>query len=230
MRAPLNAMLGYLPLLDHESGSRERQRAHMARIRRSGQHVLEILNDLLDVSRLNAGQMPVTVGPARIGTAIEAALADTAHMAIAKSIRLVNAVSGSAADVPYWGDEARVRQILVNLLTNAVKFTTTGGEVRISAGSSERVPDLPLSHYGPWVHVRVEDTGQGITPDRLELIFDSYEQVDPSDVQRGVGLGLAISRRLARLMGGEVTVRSKPGMGSSFFLWLPIAPSQPVRR
>jgi signal transduction histidine kinase len=230
MRAPLNAMLGYVQLLDRESGGRERQRAHLARIQRSGKHLLEILSDLLDVSRLQAGQMPVTLGAARIGPAIEAAVADAEHEAVHKGIRLVDAVSGSAADLPYWGDEARVRQILLNLLTNAVKFTATGGQVTISAGSSERVPDLALSHYGPWVHVRVEDTGQGIDPDRLELIFESYEQVDPSDAQRGVGLGLAISRRLARLMGGDVTVRSKLGVGSSFFLWLPIAPSDHVPR
>jgi PAS domain S-box-containing protein len=230
MRAPLNAMLGYVQLLDRESGGRERQRAHLARIQRSGKHLLEILSDLLDSSRLDAGHMPVTLDAARIGLAIDAAVGDAEHAAMHRGIRLVNAVSGSAADLPYWGDEGRVRQILVNLLTNAIKFTATGGHVTISAGSSERLPDLAVSHYGPWVYVRVEDTGQGIAPDRLDLIFESYEQVEPSDAGRGVGLGLAISRRLARLMGGDVTVRSKSDIGSSFFLWLPIAPSDPVSR
>ncbi len=226
MRAPLNAMLGYLQLLDRESGGRERQRAHIARIQHSGKHALEILNDLLDVSRLDAGRMRLTLGAARIGAAIEAAVAETEHHAVQNGIRFVNAVSAPGAELPYWGDEARVRQILINLLTNAVKFTETGGVVTVSAGSADRIPDVSLSHSGPWVYIRIEDTGHGIAADRIERIFESYEQIDPSEVQRGVGLGLSISRRLARLMGGEVTVRSTAGAGSSFCLWLPIAPSQ----
>jgi PAS domain S-box-containing protein len=153
MRSPLNAMMGYLQLLERESAGRERQRLHIARIQRSGQHVLEILNDLLDVSRLDAGRVRVALGPARIGTAIEAAVAETVDAAARNGIGFTSAVSSSEANLPYWGDEARVRQILVNLLTNAVKFTGNGGRVTVSAGRADRDPAGALSHPGPWVYV-----------------------------------------------------------------------------
>src|SRR4029079_19052367 len=103
---------------------------------------MEILNDLLDVSRLESGLMPVSLGAARIGTAIVAAIGETELAASDKGVALANHVAGSAADLLYWGDEGRVRQILVNLLTNAVKYTAGGGRITISAGRSDVAPDL----------------------------------------------------------------------------------------
>jgi hypothetical protein len=124
-----------------------------------------------------------------------------------------------------------VRQILVNLLSNAVKFTSPrdgeAGRVIVSAGTATQPsPDAVLPGAGPWVYMRIEDTGAGIRVDRLEAIFEPFVQADMSltRVQGGTGLGLAISRRLARLMGGDVTARSEPGVGSAFFLWLEAAP------
>jgi hypothetical protein len=140
-------------------------------------------------------------------------------------------VSGYAAGLSAWGDEQRVRQILVNLLANAVKFTTSRadqpGQITISAGAAkEPAADVQASGHGPWVYIRVEDTGRGILPEQLRTVFEPFVQGDMTLTREhgGTGLGLAISRRLARLMGGDLTVRSEPGLGSAFFLWLPAAP------
>jgi signal transduction histidine kinase len=172
----------------------------------------------------------VSAGLRRLGAAIEDALADIETQAAARGVALTNSVSGAAADLPYWGDEQRVRQILVNLLTNAIKFTAPDGRVTISGGTGETVTGATLAGPGPWIYARVEDTGRGIPPDRLEVIFEPFEQSESEDQKRGTGLGLAISRQLARLMGGDITVESEVGVGSRFTVWLPIAPADPVPR
>jgi signal transduction histidine kinase len=145
-------------------------------------------------------------------------------------VKVVNSMSGSAADTPCWGDSTRVRQILVNLLSNAVKFTAAGGTVILSGGTAECATAVELIGPGPWVYVRVEDTGVGIPPERLEGIFEPFEQVRLTDAHAGAGLGLSISRRLARLMGGDLAARSQLGVGSDFILWLPVAQTTEVPR
>ena len=227
IRTPLHALLGYLALLDRESGGRERQRAHIARIRTSAVHLMEVVDDLLDMSRLEAGRFPVTVAVARIGATIQEALADIEPQATFRHVAIVNSVTGSAAEMSYWGDEARVRQILSNLLSNAVKFTARGGRVTISAGCAQSASPELATRAGPWVYVRVEDTGKGIHQDRLERIFEPFVQANAGDAQRGTGLGLSISRRLARLMGGDLSVHSEVGVGSTFVLWLPVPSAHP---
>ena len=225
IRSPLNALLGYLAMLERESVGRERQRAYIARIRTTAMHLMDVVDDLLEVSRLDAGRFPVTLAAARIGRAIEAAVAEVESHAVAKHVLLTNVVSGEAAETLYWGDEARVRQVLVNLLSNAIKFTPSGGRVTVSAGSADTAsPEAVARGAGPWVYIRVEDTGEGITPTRLHAIFEPYVQAQADHAHRGTGLGLSISRRLARLMGGDVSVKSDVGAGSTFVLWLPVAP------
>ena len=142
----------------------------------------------------------------------------------------MNSVSGAAGDLPYWGDETRVSQILVNLLTNAIKFTDAGGRITISGGTGETVTGASLAGPGPWAYVRVEDTGRGIPPEKMSRIFEPFEQSEVGDQHRGTGLGLSISRNLARLMGGDLTAKSEVGAGSEFTLWLPITKSDPVPR
>ena len=144
-------------------------------------------------------------------------------LAAAKGLTLSNAVAEYGADVTYFGDEHRVRQILVNLLTNGIKFTPAGGRVQISAGLAETPsPEAVLAAEGPWVYVRVEDNGPGIAPERVEAVFEPFERAEEKTPQgEGSGLGLSISRRLARLMHGDLTLRSEPGHGSQFLLWLP---------
>ena len=140
---------------------------------------------------------------------------------------MVSAVGGMAADLCYWGDQDRVRQIVLNLLGNAVKFTPQEGRVTLSAGSTQQAPpDTQLGGAGPWVYIRVEDNGPGIPAEKLATIFEPYEQLEGTPLE-GAGLGLAISRRLAHLMGGDLTATSEVGVGSSFFLWLQNSTTRP---
>ena len=227
MRGPLNAMLGYLELLDRQTPPEAPQRPLVAKIRNSGSHLLQIVDDVLEVTRIEAGRMPVRLGPGRLAAPIRESISDSEVIATQKGVTLANAVSGSAMDLPYWGDELRVRQIVSNLLTNAIKFTPRGGKVIVSAGTANRT-DAALPGPGPWVFVRVEDTGIGIPADRLEVIFEPYGQVNLADASRGTGLGLSIARRFARLMGGDLTVQSEVGVGSQFVLWLPVDDSTPT--
>ena len=230
LRSPLSAILGSASLLSGESSGSERQQTHIERLQRSGTHALQIVNDLLDISRAEGGHLPVSLDAQRLGPVIHEALADAQPQAAARGLAIVNAVSGAATDLPYWGDEARVRQILVNVLSNATKFTEPGGRITVSGGTGETVTGAELAGPGPWVYVRVEDTGRGIPQERLQAIFEPYQQSQADDQFRGGGLGLAISRHLARLMGGDLTVQSEVGAGSTFTLWLLIAPSEPVPR
>ena len=230
LRTPLNAVLGYASMLENEVGGPERQHAHLERLKRSGRYLLDIINDVLDLSRAEAGTLPVVTSVNRLGPAIHEAVADVETQAAARRVTLTNAVSGGPGDLPYVGDPTRVRQILVNLIHNAVKFTEAGGQVTVSAGAGQTVTDADLKGGGPWIFVRVEDTGRGIPPVRLESIFQPYHQSELADRPRGTGLGLAISRQLAQAMGGDLTAHSEPGVGSTFTLWLPMASAEPVPR
>ncbi len=231
IRTPLNAIMAYADLLEMELAGplTDQQRGQVGRIRTSSMHLLGIVNDVLDFSRVEAGRTVVERTAGRIGAAVDGALALVSPQAEARGVDLVDAVSGHASEVPYWGDEERLRQIVLNLLSNSVKFTARGGRITVSAGTAaEPSGDAELVGAGPWAYVRVEDTGQGIPADRLGAIFEPFVQADMSHTRSagGTGLGLAISRRLARLMGGDVTVRSQEGVGSTFFVWLPAAPEE----
>ncbi|MDB4951953.1 MAG: sensor protein, partial [Gemmatimonadetes bacterium] len=233
IRTPINAIMGYSDLMDLEIAGTltPAQRQQLGRIRASSQHLLGLIDDVLDLSRIEADRVVVERAAGRIGPAIEGALALVAPQVMTRGLELSNAVSGLAAEVPYWGDEERVRQVLVNLLSNAVKFTPQGGRVTLSAGTADTPsPDAAVTGEGPWAYVRVEDTGPGISPDRAGAVFQPFEQADMSLTRQhgGSGLGLAISRRLARLMGGDLTLRSELGAGSTFFLWLPAASPEAV--
>jgi PAS domain S-box-containing protein len=230
LRTPLNAMMGSIALLERQLSGRETDRVHLERLKRSSRHVLEMLDQVLELSRAESGHLAMSPGSRRLGPVIDEALADVEPQASAGHVTLTNSVSGAAADLPYWGDEGRVRQIVVNLVTNAIKFTPAGGRVTISGGTGETVTGASLTGTGPWVYVRVEDTGRGIPPERLETIFEPFQQSERTDQDRGTGLGLSISRQFARLMGGDITVQSDVGAGSTFTLWLPIAASAPVPR
>jgi PAS domain S-box-containing protein len=230
VRTPLNAILGSIALLTAGLEEGDPDRPHVDRLRRNGQHLLEIVEGVLEMSRAESGHLPLSPGVRRLGSVIEEALADVEVQATARGVTITNAVSGAAADLPYWGDEGRVRQIVVNLLGNAVKFTDPGGRITISGGAGETVVGASLPGRGPWVYLRVEDTGRGISPDRLETVFEPFQQSEAADQHRGTGLGLAISRELARTMGGDLVVESELGAGSRFTLWLPIASAEPVPR
>jgi PAS domain S-box-containing protein len=238
IRTPLNAILGYHDLLDLEVDGplTAAQRQHLARARASGKHLLGLVSEVLDFSRVDAERAPMGRTSFRLGDAVTGALELVTPQARAAKLTISNAVSGYAAGLAAWGDEQRVRQILTNLLANAVKFTapdsTHHGRITISAGTASQPPsDTKLVGEGPWLYIRVEDTGRGIAADQLRAVFEPFVQADMSLTREhgGTGLGLAISRRLAHLMGGDLTVRSEVGVGSTFFLWLPAAPTESLQ-
>jgi PAS domain S-box-containing protein len=228
LRTPLNAIVGSIAML--QRNALPEQQAHVDRLNRNGRHMLALVEGALQWSRIDAGQMPYTPSARRLGAAVEEALDDIVPQLPTQGPTLVNSVSGAAGDLPYWGDQDRVRQVLINLLTNALKFTPPDGRVTISGGTADRIPAATLAGAGPWAYLRVEDTGRGIAPEDLTRIFEPFAQAEAGDQRRGTGLGLPISRQLARHMGGDVTVDSAVGVGSTFTLWLPIAPSNPVPR
>jgi PAS domain S-box-containing protein len=228
IRTPLNAITAYTDLLGMEIAGPLTPGHHdqLGKIRSSSRHLLGIIDDVLDLSRIESGRMVTGRARVRVGPAVSEALVLVEPQAAAQGVDLTDAVSGFAESHECWADEERVRQILLNLLSNAVKFTGRGGRITISAGAAaEPPPTVALEGGGPWVYFRVEDTGRGIPPERLEAIFEPFVQADMTLTRQhgGTGLGLAISRRLARLMGGELTARSEVGIGSTFFLWLPAA-------
>jgi PAS domain S-box-containing protein len=226
IRTPLNAVMGYADLLSMELGG-PLTRAHheqIAKIRASSQHLLGIVDDVLDLARIESGRMAAARARLRLGPVVSRAMVLAEPQASALGVELVSAMSGFASELQCWGDGERVRQILLNLLGNAAKFTERGGRITIGAEAAAEAPAYTrLEGPGPWVYIRVEDTGRGIPPERLEAIFEPFVQAETGFTRRfgGAGLGLDISRRLARLMGGDLTVRSAPGVGSAFFLWLP---------
>jgi signal transduction histidine kinase len=238
VRTPINAVLGYAELLttEIEGPLTAGQRRYVERLRTSARHLLGLVEDVLDLSRVDADAVPVARAVGRVGDVVAAALALVEPQARQRGLELVQDLRTQAEGLSYWGDEGRVRQILVNLLANAVKFVQpragAPGRVTVSAGAAtEPAADVALLGAGPWVYVRVEDTGPGIAQEQLDAIFDPFVQVGrrSNNPVGGAGLGLTISRRLARRMGGEISVESTVGVGSAFVVWLPEAPLESLR-
>ena len=232
LRTPLNAVLGYSELLELGLAGplTDAQREQLGRIRTSGRHLLSLVNEILDLAKVEAGRLTLQHAPALAADAIAAAVTLTHPEAEGRGLHLS---AGQAGAVPstYVGDQERVVQILVNLVTNAIKFTEAGGRITIVTGTVPSTEaDARVHGPGPWVYFRVSDTGVGIAEDKLESIFAPFVQGDRGHTRRhdGSGLGLSISRRLARLMDGDITVRSAIGHGSIFSVWLPAAPEGAV--
>jgi signal transduction histidine kinase len=222
LRTPINAILGYSDLL--EAGVHgalcERQLSHVARIRASSQHLMGLVNDILDLSKVEAGGLAISCTAVPLRRTVREALDMVIPQARAKRIDLT-AESECDVDATYHGDADRTRQVLINLLVNAVKFTEPGGRIVIRCSIRDTGADGAAA-ASPWLAIEVEDSGVGIPAAELERIFEPFVQVDDSMTRQagGTGLGLAISRQLARMMGGELTVRSRPGEGSCLTLWL----------
>ena len=211
LRTPLNAIGGYADLLLVGVGGEisDQQRQYLTRIRGSQQHLLAIINDLLNFSRVESGQLVYDIGPTPLCDVLEMVTPMIIPQANAKGLHVVHPIG---VDVIARADMPKVEQILINLLSNAVKFTPPGGRIELSC---QRVGDR--------VALLVLDTGIGIPPGDLESIFEPVVQVGRSltSPHEGTGLGLAISRDLAKAMHGELLVESRLGEGSRFTLWLP---------
>jgi signal transduction histidine kinase len=226
LRTPLNAVIGYADLLDLGIGGvlSGEQRHHVARIARSGRHLLGLVNEVLDLSKIEAGAFSPQLDVEMAADTANAAVSLVQPLAEAKRVA-IRLHSSNVADAAYIGDDDRVRQILVNLLNNAVKFTEADGSIDVRVGKTDK-PDVDTRlGQGAFVYWRVSDTGMGIPVERIASIFDPFVQVDTGHTRQkeGSGLGLTISRRLARLMKGDLTVQSEEGKGSTFTLWLPAA-------
>ncbi len=232
IRTPINAIIGYTDLLGMGiyGPMSDEQRQQMERIQASAQHLLGLVDGVLDLARVESGQMTVRAEKGTVAEAVEGAYTLVHPQFVAAGISLESRCAAGEG-VAYVGDTDRVRQVLVNLLSNACKFTPSSGRVVVSCGyAPEGDPEARLSGVGPWACVVVEDTGIGIPADRLDRIFDPFVQVDQglTRARGGSGLGLAISRQLARMMGGDLTVQSELGRGARFTLWLP--PGENVER
>ncbi len=213
IRTPLGAIDGYCAILEEEiQGSiNDRQRETLGRVRMSGRHLLSLLENVMDMARLNAASLHMGVEPVRL---LEVAR-EAVHMLIPAADAKLQALQiGRSEDVMVTADHARVRQILVNLIGNAVKFTPPDGSVTVTT-SRRMVTGIPFGE------IRVQDTGPGIAESERASIFEPYYRSEDTAIAPGVGLGLAISNGLAEQMGGELVVEAGAEGGSVFLLRLP---------
>jgi PAS domain S-box-containing protein len=211
LRSPLHTVIGFSELLAEglEGPLNDKQQRFIQHIQKDSQHLLTLINDILDLSKIEAGRLEFHLEVLRIDTMIEETLAGVIPQAEAKGLSVSSSI---AAGLEAWADKVRVHQLLLNLLSNAIKFTASGGSIRVEA-----------SEVGHSIQVSVEDTGIGVPPQYQESIFDVFFQVSATTkgVREGTGLGLAICRRLIEQMGGRIWVESQVGQGSKFSFTLP---------
>lgn len=214
LRTPLNAIGGFAQLLAMgvHGPVTVQQKEDLERISASQRHLLGIINDILNFSRIEAGRIEYHISRLDLKTTIDTVFQMVHPLALNKQLEL--RMEECPPGIAGMGDLSKTEQILINLVSNAVNFTEEGGRITIGCGFADS---------GVWIRVR--DTGVGISVDKQETIFEPFVQVGRSltTSHRGTGLGLAISREMARGMAGDLTVESKPGEGSSFTLWLPMA-------
>jgi len=212
LRTPLNAIIGFSEMLKEEyfGEMNEKQMEYSVDIHSSGKHLLSLINDILDLSKVEAGRMELEVSEFDLPLAIENAMTLIKERAARHGINLEVNVD-EQLDC-FAGDERKFKQILVNLLTNAVKFTPEGGRVSVAAGKNNGV-----------VEISVADTGVGIAPDDQERIFEEFRQAkgDVTNKAEGTGLGLTLTRKIIELHGGKIWVESKLGEGATFTFTLP---------
>ena len=216
LRTPLNAIIGYSGLLQEDAAALGLSHAvaDLAKIENAGKHLLALINDVLDLSKIEAGKMSLSLETFDVGTLLKEVL--TTVQPTIDVRRNTLEVVGSDAIGKVTSDPTRLRQVLLNLLSNAAKFTDAG-HVRLAL-RREHADGLE------WMVFDVTDTGIGMSDDQLHGLFVEFVQADSSTTRRfgGTGLGLAISRHLCRMMGGDISVRSKLGAGSQFIVRLPV--------
>jgi len=216
LRTPLNSIRGYVDLLEMELHGplNDSQKSDLGRIKRSQEHLLGIINDILNYTRLEATELKFDI----IDVPIRALIADfdavVSPLARAKSVDYECDCESPSGNIYARADPDKLRQIMINLVSNAVKFTPEGGRVRVSCSLNQES-----------VSIHVEDNGSGIPADKHEAVFEPFVQLDRGLTRTtdGTGLGLAISRGLARGMGGEILLKSNVGIGSVFTVTIPLA-------
>ncbi|MFZ0346713.1 MAG: HAMP domain-containing sensor histidine kinase, partial [Pseudolabrys sp.] len=212
LRTPLNAVLGYSELLaDGLYGNIPQKGLEvLERIQANGKHLLNLINDVLDISKIEAGQLTLALDDYSVEAIVQSVVAATGSLAQAKGIEVKTSVPN---DLPMGrGDERRLTQVLLNLVSNAIKFTDTGEvEVRVQAVNGE-------------FNIMVCDTGPGIAPKDQATIFEQFHQIDNTSTRKkgGTGLGLSISRQLVGMHGGRIDLDSTLGVGSTFNIVVPV--------
>lgn len=215
LRTPMNAILGFSQLLQMQ-GLPDKQMGMVTEIRRAGQHLLALIDDLLDLTRVEAGKVPLSIAPVALADVVKEALSITRDHVERMSIELVNRCVTRASVM---ADAVRLRQVIVNLLSNAAKYNREHGRITIETAVTG----------GQRLRLSVSDTGQGITPEQMPLLFRTFERLgaERSGVQ-GSGIGLALSKQLTELMGGTIGVSSRVDEGSTFWIELPLAQGDAV--
>jgi len=212
LRTPLNAVIGFAEVLSERMFGQlnDKQMEYVRDIRESGRHLLSLINDILDLSKIEAGRMELELTSVALPDAIDNALILVRERAAGRGVTLTQTIDRRVGTVH--ADERKVKQILLNLLSNAIKFTPEGGRVEVRA-----------SIDGGEIHVSVRDTGVGIAPEDQPRVFEEFRQVGTSTAkQEGTGLGLALCRKFVELHGGRIWVESEPGRGSTFTFTLPL--------
>jgi len=212
LRTPLNAIIGFSEVLNERMFGElnEKQAEYLRDIHASGQHLLSLINDILDLSKVEAGRMELELTDFDLPMTIDNALTLVRERASRRGVTLTSTVGERVGSVR--GDERKMKQVLLNLLSNAIKFTPDGGRVEVAAARDTEA-----------VEVSVSDTGVGIAPEDLEAVFEEFRQVGASAAkQEGTGLGLALTRKFIELHGGKIWVTSQLGAGSTFTFTLPL--------
>ncbi|MEP7227214.1 MAG: response regulator [Gemmatimonadales bacterium] len=228
LRTPLNSIIGFSEMMQDENFGtlNEKQRRYVGNVLTSGRNLLQLINDILDLSKVEAGHMELALSEFDVGTALAEVQAIVETLVHKKHLSLAVKVDDGLPAIR--ADQSKVKQVLYNLLSNAIKFTAEGGSIRVTA---RRAHDIDVREGGQWIEVSVADTGIGLRPEDKERIFGEFEQVQSSYAsnQEGTGLGLALSRKLVELHGGWIWVESDPGRGSIFRFVLPFAPAAGTR-
>lgn len=229
IRTPMNAIIGMTTIAAASIGDRNRLEDCLEKIGYSSKHLLMLINDVLDMSRIESNRVKLTREPFELYQFLNNFVSVVYPQASVKGVKFTEKTAGFSEHTTYLGDTLRLNQILLNLLSNAIKFTPQGGEVSLE------VTHLPSRSGKSWIRFVVSDTGIGMDEDALSRLYTPFEQADASIAQKygGTGLGMSITQNLVSLMGGYIDVRSKPDEGTTFTLELPFEQSdldlQPIQ-
>ena len=231
LRTPLNSIIGFSELLQTGSAGElgDTQREFVTTVVRNSHHLLQLINDLLDLAKVDAGRMELSLAPANMAALIDGVLEDSRGLLAGHQLQLAHEITTGPVTVVC--DDVRIRQVLFNFVSNAVKFTPDGGEITVRATRTaaplpvpaQRASDKARFKTRPAVWIAVSDTGPGIKPEDMPRLFQEFSQVDSSTSRQsgGTGLGLVLCRRFVELHGGTIGAESVPGHGSTFWMLLP---------
>ncbi|NET72244.1 MAG: response regulator [Sphaerospermopsis sp. SIO1G2] len=223
LRTPLNAILGISEGLQDDAFGiiNDKQKKALEIIERSGKHLLELINDILDLSKIEAGQIELKYTTTKIGQVCQSSLTFIKQLAFQKKIQLKTNIQPNLPTISV--DERRIRQVLINLLNNAVKFTPSGGKITLTATHQTITSTTEILSARNFIIIQVIDTGIGIAAENLHKLFQPFIQIDSALNRQynGTGLGLSLVKRIVELHGGEVSVESNIGIGSCFTVLLP---------